>query len=74
MGGLQILGDGTIRIGELNGGYVEFPRSSWQNTTSKVQTQIANWLVAQKLMGWTVTVSSLNPPSITITSSQQKAI
>jgi hypothetical protein len=68
--GITILPDGTIRIGDLGSGqYIELAGSSWQNTTSKVQTQINNWLSTNKYSGWTVTVTSLNPKRVTISSS-----
>lgn len=68
--GIVVLTDGTIRIGDLEAGqYIELAGSSWQNTTAKVQTQITSWLTANKYSGWTVTVHSLNPKRVTISSS-----
>lgn len=69
MAELAVLSDGTIRYSDGTGNVIQFPRSSWSGNASNVRTQIINWLSANKLSGWTVTVSSIGtPPNISITS------
>jgi hypothetical protein len=73
MGELTVLTDGTIRYADGTKSYIELPRSSWSGNLLQTRSLITNWLTANKLTGWTVTVNSIGiPPSITITSSSAR--
>ena len=74
MAELTVLADGTIRYSDGTKPYVELTRAQWASSTaSTVRTQIMNWLTANKLTGWTVTVTSTgNPPVMTVSTNSTK--
>lgn len=71
---LQILPDGKVRIGNLETGQYQEFTVNLNRTITRVTTDLNSWLTGLKYTGWTVTVTSLIPFRVEITTSQRKMI
>lgn len=71
---LQILPDGRVRIGNLDTGQYEEFSVNLNHTITKVTSSINSWLTGLKYTDWTVTVTSIIPFKVQITTSQRKTV
>lgn len=74
MGSLSVLDDGTIRYSDGEKPAIELARTAWPGNIVQVRTKINGWLSANKLTGWTVTVTSIGiPPGISVTTNSTRS-